>query len=241
MTITPGDSRLPQHVAIIMDGNGRWAEMRGKSRLEGHREGVGAVKRTIEACQELQIPYLTLYAFSVENWKRPSKEIDALMDLLLTYITKELVTAKKKNIRLRFMGDRGPGSKLDPKILRTMIKAEEETADNTGLTVAFAVNYSGRDEIVRAAQYYAQEIESGVRILGEMDEPFFAGYLDSVRIPDPDLFIRTGGEMRLSNFMLWQSAYSELYFTKKLWPDFNITDLKKIIINFKKRKRNYGK
>ncbi len=224
-------NNLPQHIAIIMDGNGRWAKQRRLPRLAGHREGAEAVKRTIEAAQELGIKFLTLYAFSTENWSRPKEEIDGLMDLLSKTLDTYTGQAQKRNYRLLVSGAR---EELPPAVLEKIDKAVQTTAGHTGLTVNLALNYGARQEIVHAVNTL---LAQGKKIIS-MDD--LSAHLYQPDIPDPELIIRTSGEERLSNFLLWQAAYSEFYFTPVLWPDFNAQQLQKALDEYARRTRRFG-
>ncbi len=224
-------NEIPQHIAIIMDGNGRWAKQRSLPRLAGHREGANAVKRTIEAAAELGIKFITLYAFSTENWARPQDEIDGLMDLLCKTLDTYTGEAGKKNYRLLVSGARG---KLPPAVLEKIDKAVNSTAKNTGLTVNLALNYGARQEIVHAVNTL---IAQGKKEISMED---IAAHLYQPSVPDPELIIRTSGEERLSNFLLWQAAYSEFYFTPVLWPDFNAQELQKALDAYAQRTRRFG-
>jgi undecaprenyl diphosphate synthase len=228
---------LPRHIAIIMDGNGRWAKRRHLPRAVGHQRGAEAVRRAVEGCRELGVSYLTLYAFSSENWKRPPAEVGDLMSLLRVYLRKELAELHKNNIRLRFIGNRGP---LAGDIIDLITQAEGTTAGNTGMTLVIALNYGSQSEIVEAAKSIARDAVAGRIDVEDVDEGLFAGYLQTAAIPDPDLIIRTSGEKRLSNFLLWQSAYSELVFLDLFWPDFNKDSLIAAIQEFTNRERRYG-
>jgi undecaprenyl diphosphate synthase len=228
---------VPRHVAIIMDGNGRWAERRGLDRIEGHRAGIESVRAVVRAAHELGIGQLTLYAFSTENWNRPKGEVDALMGLLEHYLDAELAELQRNGIRLRAMGrlDRLPGSaraKLEQAIC--------STRDNAEMVVLFALSYGGRAEIVDAARRIAREAEQGKLDPEQIDEKVFAAYLYQPDLPEPDLLIRTGGESRISNFLLWQIAYSEIHVTDVMWPDFRKNDLVEAILSFQNRERRYG-
>ncbi len=222
---------MPQHIAIIMDGNGRWAKQRNLPRLVGHREGANAVKRTIEAADKLGIHFITLYAFSTENWSRPQDEIDGLMDLLCKTLDTYTGEAQKKNYRLLVSGAR---EKLPPPVLEKIDKAVQTTAQNTGLTVNLALNYGARQEIVHAVNAL---IAAGKKEIS-MDD--LSAHLYQSGVPDPELIIRTSGEERLSNFLLWQAAYSEFYFTPVLWPDFNAQELQKALDAYAQRTRRFG-
>lgn len=230
--------RLPQHVAVIMDGNGRWAKQQGKMRIFGHQNGVGAVRAISEAAAELGIKYLTLYAFSTENWNRSSLEVDALMRLLSKTISDELKTLNDNNIRLNAIGDleRLPKYNYDA-LLDTM----EKTKNNDRMTLTLCLSYSGRWEITNAAKRLAEKVKNGEIDIEQIDENCFSEFLSTKGMPDPELLIRTSGEERLSNFLLWQLAYSEFYFTDKFWPDFGKEDLYESIVNYQNRERRFGK
>jgi len=229
--------RLPQHIAIIMDGNGRWAKLRGLPRIMGHRAGIKTVKEVIKASRELGIKYLTLYAFSAENWKRPKQEVEMLMGFLNEYIDKELESFVKNDIKLNVIGRiSGLPDYVQPKLM----KAIEKTKDCKSMTLNVALNYSGRSEIVDAAKKFASQVKAGRRAVNDLDEESFSGLLYTKGQPDPDLLIRTSGEMRISNFLLWQISYSELYITSKLWPDFSKKDLEEAIAAYQKRERRFG-
>jgi undecaprenyl diphosphate synthase len=229
--------KLPEHIAVIMDGNGRWAKRKGNSRIFGHRNGVIAVRETVEAAAELGIKYLTLYAFSTENWNRPKKEVEALMALLVSTLHDETPTLLKNNISLATIGDI---SRLSDKVAVQLKATVEKTAHNTGLKLVLALNYSGRWEIVDAVNRICADAAAGKLKTGMTVEIFF-DYLNTKNIPDPELLIRTSGEFRVSNFLLWQIAYTELYFTPTLWPDFRKEDLYRAIVDFQKRERRFGK
>jgi undecaprenyl diphosphate synthase len=229
--------RIPLHVAIIMDGNGRWAKKRGFMRTLGHEKGVDAVRETVEAATELGIKYLTLYAFSTENWSRPKYEIDALMKLLVKSVNKERKTFMDNNIRLMAIGDLG---NLPVKSYAELMKAIEDTSGNTGLRLVLALSYSSRWEIVEAARLLARKVGDGTLKADEINIDSFVSLLTTASIPDPELLIRTSGEYRVSNFLLWQIAYSELYFTPTLWPDFTKEELYKAIIDYQGRERRFG-
>jgi undecaprenyl diphosphate synthase len=230
--------KLPQHIAIIMDGNGRWAKEKGMPRVFGHRNGVKAVREATEAAAELGVGYLTLYAFSTENWNRPPTEVSALMGLLVDTIKKEVKTLNKNSIRLQAIGD---VSKLPERSQQALVQAIEETASNTRMTLVLALNYSAKWEIVEAVRKLAAKAKNGTINPEEIDDQVFSDALSTKGIPDPELLIRTSGETRISNFLLWQIAYSELYFTKTLWPDFRKNDLYEAILNFQNRERRFGK
>jgi undecaprenyl diphosphate synthase len=227
----------PAHVAIIMDGNGRWAKARGLPRIAGHRRGAESVRRTVVAAVELGIAYLTLFGFSSENWKRPSGEIDDLMSLLRVYLRAEIAELHQKGVRVRIIGDR---TRLAPDIVTLIANAEALTAANTRLTLIVALSYGGRHDIVQAAQRLAGDVAAGRISAAAIDETLFADRLYTAGIPDPDLLIRTSGEQRISNFLLWQSAYTELVFVDTLWPDFGAADLEKAVNEFHGRERRYG-
>jgi undecaprenyl diphosphate synthase len=227
----------PRHIAIIMDGNGRWAAQRGLPRIAGHRAGVNTVRSVVEECARLQIPYLTLFAFSTENWKRPKEEVGALMVLLDQYLKRELSTLMKNNVRLNTIGR--PGD-LPENVQRTLEDVTGRSSANTGLTLTLALSYSGRDDIIQALRRIAEDVSDGTLEPGSMDADTFSSYLSTSDIPDPDLLIRTSGEMRISNFLLWQIAYSEFYVTEKLWPDFTDADLWEAIKVFQERERRFG-
>lgn len=228
---------LPSHIAIIMDGNGRWAKRQNLPRTSGHRAGIDAVKRTLEACKELHIRYLTLYAFSSENWKRPLSEVDDLMGLLRLYLAHETQTLHKNNIRVTIIGDR---TRLSEDIQRAIIACETLTQHNTGLFLNIALSYGSRQEILQAAKTLASEVQAGRYAPEDITEELFTQHLYTSGTPEPDLLIRTGGEQRLSNFLLWQSAYTELFFTPVLWPDFSVEDLRAAVESFAQRERRYG-
>jgi len=227
----------PEHVAIIMDGNGRWAKKHGLPRIAGHRAGAKSVKEAITSARECGVKILTLYTFSTENWKRPKHEVDALFKLLESYIDKELHNLNKNDIKLSVIG-RMEG--LPYTVREKLADAMEKTKDNRSLTLNLALNYGSRAEIVDAVHKIIDECQSQRLKADEIDENTFSGFLYTKNIPDPDLLIRTSGEMRLSNFLLWQLSYSELYVTKKLWPDFKKDDFKKAIAEYKNRERKYG-
>lgn len=230
--------KLPRHIAVIMDGNGRWAKKHGKPRVFGHRSAVTAVRETTEAAAELGVSYLTLYAFSTENWKRPFTEVNALMSLLVETLRKEIETLMKNNIRLWAIGDL---TKLPSSTYRALLEGIELTSKNTRMTLVLALNYSGKWEIIEATRKLAAAVADGTKSLEDIDETSFAEALSTKDIPDPELLIRTSGETRLSNFLLWQIAYAELYFTHTFWPDFRKEDLYEAIINFQQRERRFGK
>jgi len=230
-------ARLPRHVAIIMDGNGRWAQLRSKHRVEGHRAGIHAVRDTVETAARLGLEVLTLYAFSIENWKRPESEVTTLMGLLKHYLRSELDTLLKNNIRFRVVGRAG---ELPPEVREELARAEERTAPNTGLQFNIALNYGGRAEITDAVKRLFAELLREGRTPESIDEQALASHLYTAGQPDPDLLIRTSGELRVSNFLLWQIAYSEIWVTEVLWPDFRRRHLLQAIAEFQKRERRYG-
>ncbi len=232
-----GDQPPPRHVAIIMDGNGRWAEARGLPRAAGHKRGAEAVRKTLEAASEMGVSYLTLFGFSSENWNRPKDEIGDLMGLLRLYLQSEIRELKSKGIKLMVIGDR---SRFAPDIVALIDEAEAETADNTRLTLVLALSYGGRQEIASAAGRLARLAAEGKIDPGSIDEESFGAYLDTAEIPDPDLLIRTSGEKRISNFLLWQLAYTELVFMDVPWPDFGADDLATAIGEYHRRERRYG-
>ncbi len=228
---------IPEHVAIILDGNGRWAKKRGLPRSLGHKEGCVTVEKTVEDAARLGIKYLTVYGFSTENWKRSADEVGALMQLFRYYMVRLLKVAKGNNVRVKMIGDL---ERFDQDIVEGIDKLVRETKDNTGLTFVIAVNYGGRDEIVRAVRRIMQDSKNGKVSTDDMCEEVFSSYLDTAEIPDPDLLIRTSGELRLSNYLLWQLAYTELYVADCYWPDFNMDELKKAIVAYNSRDRRFG-
>ncbi len=233
MTGSVKKQKLPQHVAIVMDGNGRWASRRRKPRLYGHKQGALHTRDFVEMFAAYGIPYLTLYAFSTENWSRPKREVDGIIKLLSENLDRAVKIAHEQNIRIRHLGKE---DRLPEEIKRKARAAIELTSNNTGLTVNVAFNYGGRSEIIQAAQQIMRR-----RIKPDsLDEDLFSKYLYTDGMPDPDLFIRTGGEMRLSNFLIWQSAYAELYFTPVLWPDFGRDEFEKALTDFSRRQRRFG-
>jgi undecaprenyl diphosphate synthase len=230
-------SAPPRHVAIIMDGNGRWAKKRFLPRALGHREGAEAVRRTVRAASELGIAYLTLYAFSSENWKRPAEEVDDLMGLLRLYLRNEIRELNDSNVRIRFIGAR---DRLSKDVLALIDDSEKLTGANSGLTLVIALNYGAQAEIVSAVQLIAGQVARGEISSDQIDEAMITRHLFTVDIPDPDLIIRTSGEQRLSNFLLWQAAYAELVFVETLWPDFDRAALEQAILDYHNRDRRYG-
>ncbi|WP_028383698.1 polyprenyl diphosphate synthase [Legionella moravica] len=231
------DYKLPQHIAIVMDGNGRWAENRGLARIEGHKAGVKTVKTMIKSCLEKKIGCLSLFAFSSENWARPIAEVNFLMELFVEALRNELAELNQHGIRIRFTGDREPLSSV---LQKEMQEAELLTQNNQQLIVNVVVNYGGKWDIVTAAKKMSRAISNGTIALDEINESNFAQFLDTDGLPEPDLFIRTSGELRISNFFLWQLAYTELYFTEVHWPDFNNEELEFALDSFSKRKRRFG-
>jgi len=227
----------PRHIAIIMDGNGRWAEARGLPRVAGHQRGAEAVRTVVEGCQENGVRYLTLYAFSSENWKRPATEVDDLMGLLRHYLKREIVELDRNQVKLRCIGER---EGLASDIKKLIDDAERHTKGNSSLTLQIAVNYGGQREILQACKRIAQTVADGDLAVDELDEEIFEGYLHTSGIPNPDLLIRTSGEKRLSNFLLWQAAYAEFVFMDTLWPDFTKETLISAIDEFHRRDRRYG-
>lgn len=230
--------KLPRHIAIIMDGNGRWAKEKGKDRLFGHYNGVESVRNIVEGCAELQIEYLTLYAFSTENWDRPKDEVTGLMELLVKTIRTEVSTLNKNNIRLHVIGNI---DLLPPNAHKELNEACEETKSNTGLNLIMALSYSSRWEILNAVKNIAEEVKNGKIEPNEITDEIFKKHLCTAGFPDPELMIRTSGEYRISNFLLYQLAYSELYFTETLWPDFRKENLYEALLDYQKRERRFGK
>lgn len=228
---------VPRHVAIIMDGNGRWARGRGKPRTMGHRAGVEAVRRTVEASAELGIEYLTLYGFSTENWKRPESEVSDLMGLLRLFLKRELATLHRNDVKIRIIGDR---TRFADDIRDLLAKAEDQTRDNTRLNLTIALSYGARAEITQAVREIARKVASGELAADAVTEDLIEQNLSTVGMPDPDLLIRTSGEQRISNFLLWQSAYTEFVFEDVLWPDFDRSHLERAIDNFAGRERRFG-
>tara|TARA_Y100001936_G_C16078067_1_gene675485 strand:+ start:245 stop:991 length:747 start_codon:yes stop_codon:yes gene_type:complete len=227
----------PVHVGIIMDGNGRWAQARGLPRIEGHRRGMETVREVVKGSIELGVEYLTLYGFSIENWKRPAAEISSLMGLLRLYLRQEIKELDERRVRMRFIGHR---SLLADDIVALIEEAEEQTKENTTLNLVVALSYGARQEITAAAQNIAQRILDKEMDVDAIDENVFSEFLETGGMPDPDLVIRTSGEQRISNFLLWQSAYAELVFTDTLWPDFSREDLRQAVLEFHRRERRYG-
>jgi undecaprenyl diphosphate synthase len=231
-------SRLPRHVAVIMDGNGRWAQRRGLNRLEGHRRGKDSVRAVVETSRRLGIPYLSLFAFSTENWQRPRREVSALMSLLRRYLRTELQRMMKNEVRLLAIGDVG---RLPAEVRDDLDRVIAETRHNSRLTVGLCVSYGGREDIVGAARHMAREVTAGRLTPDEITAERFATGLGTHEFPDPDLLIRTSGEMRISNFLLWQIAYAEIYVTETLWPDFREKDLIQALAEYQRRERRFGR
>jgi undecaprenyl diphosphate synthase len=237
MDAAPRKDGLPRHVAVIMDGNGRWAEQRGLPRSEGHRAGVEAVRSVTRAAREMGVGWITLYAFSSENWNRPKAEVDALMRLPEEYFASELDEAIRNGVRIRALGRR---DRLPPSVRRSIEDATARTAHNSGMQLVFALSYGGRGEIVDAVRRILRESETRSVDPESLDEKSFAAHLDDPELPDVDLLIRTGGEQRISNFLLWQSAYAELHFSDRLWPDFGPADLADAFQVYQRRERRFG-
>ena len=241
MQVESGDtdkSHYPRHIAIIMDGNGRWAQQRHLPRIMGHPAGVKAVKRVVKFCAEQEMQVLTLFAFSSENWRRPKEEVSKLMGLFMLTMEKEVKRLHKNNIRLRFIGERADFS---ANIQQKMAESEQLTENNTGLTLVIAANYGGHRDLTLAMQDIAQQVKEGIIAPDEIDETMIAGALSIPDLPDPDLFIRSGGEKRISNFLLWQLAYTEFHFTDELWPDFDAQTMQDAIDDFLTRERRFGR
>lgn len=228
---------MPQHVAIIMDGNGRWAAARNMPRSVGHERGVEALRRTVEASKELGLTHLTIFSFSTENWRRPISEVNALFGLLKMYVRQDLAKLRKEGVRIRVLGTRAG---LPKDISDLVEQAERETENNSAFHLCIAFNYGGREEIIRAATEFAEDVKSGKRNPADLNEQGFEQYLDTAGLPDPDLLIRTSGELRISNFLLWQAAYAELVFLDVLWPDFRADHLSDAISTFQQRQRRFG-
>jgi len=230
--------KVPQHIAIIMDGNGRWAKQQGENRIYGHYEGVNSVRSVVEAAGEVGVKYITLYAFSTENWNRPKEEVDALMELLVSTISAETPQLNKKNVRLQAIGNL---NSLPPACLQELNESIEVTSKNTGLTLVLALSYSSKWELIDAVKQISSDVKNGNLNSEDITEKHIEQYLCTKNIPDPELMIRTSGEHRISNFLLWQLAYAEFYFTEKLWPDFRKDDLYEAILNYQNRERRFGK
>ncbi|HEY5765767.1 MAG TPA: isoprenyl transferase [Candidatus Deferrimicrobiaceae bacterium] len=233
----PRESALPRHVAVIMDGNGRWAKLRGLPRVEGHRTGIRSVRAVVECARELRIPFLTLYAFSSENWGRPKAEVALLMELLGQFLTRELPELRKHRIRLCAIGEI---HLLPDAVRKSLEKTVSATAEHREMTLTLALSYAGRNEVVRAARRLAEEAAAGTVSPGEISEELFASRLDTAGMPDPDLVIRTSGELRISNFLLWQSAYAEFVFADALWPDFGKAEFLAALEEYSRRDRRFG-
>jgi undecaprenyl diphosphate synthase len=231
-------NNIPHHIAVIMDGNGRWAQKKGAMRVFGHKNAITAVREAIEGCAELGVGYISLYAFSTENWSRPQDEVDALMEILVQAIVDEVPTMMKNNIRLTTIGDI---QSLPGKCQQHLEGGIKTTKNNTGLTVVLALSYSGRWEILSSVRQIVRKVVAGELAESEIDQDVIAAHLDTADIPDPELLIRTSGELRISNFMLWQLAYTELFFTEVLWPDFRKEHLHEAILDYQKRERRFGK
>ncbi len=230
-------NKIPRHVAIIMDGNGRWAKKRNKNRIFGHKEGTNSVKLVVEAAYEIGVKHITLYAFSTENWNRPETEISGLMSLLVGGIKDELDYLHKQKVKLTVIGD---DKNIAPSVKKAIKKAIEKTKDNTGLNVIIALSYSSRWEILNAVNNIIKDV-ADKKITEQIDEQMFSSYLTTANVPDPELLIRTSGEIRISNFLLWQISYSELYFTEKYWPDFKKEEFFEAIYDYQNRERRFGK
>jgi len=231
-------SRSPQHIAIIMDGNGRWAKAKGLERIEGHKKGVEAVREVVEAAVTASVKYLTIYAFSTENWNRPAEEVDALMELMVYAIVQETPELVRNGIKVKTIGDH---ERLPEKTREMMNECIEKTAGGENLTVVVAISYSSKWELTDAARKIAHDVSKGILREQDISKKTINNYLTTRNIPDPDLMIRTGGEYRISNFLLWQAAYAEFYFTDTFWPDFGAEELYKAIFDFQQRERRYGK
>ena len=232
------NENLPAHIAVVMDGNGRWATKRFLPRLAGHKAGVNAARDIVKNCSKAGIRVLSLFAFSSENWRRPRAEVSALMDLFITGLEREVSMLHENNVQLRFIGDR---TRFSEKLVKKIYEVEELTKQNKGMVLIIAVDYGGQWDITQAMQKLAAKVEAGTLKSAEITQQLIAEQLSFADLPDPDLFIRTSGEMRISNFMLWQLAYSELYFTEKLWPDFNAQEFENALAHFAKRQRRYGR
>lgn len=228
---------IPEHVAVIMDGNGRWAKKRGVPRAMGHKAGCETLEKMVRVASDMGIQYFTVYGFSTENWKRSAEEVGALMQLMRYYLVRLLKIASQNNVKVEMLGER---SRFDKDIIKGIDNLVEGTKDNTGMRFIIAINYGGRDEIVRAARKLVEEYRDNGRDVSEIDEAVFNSHLDTHGLPDPDLLIRTSGEMRLSNYLLWQLAYTELYVTDCLWPDFNKEELEKAVVAYNGRERRFG-
>ncbi|PRY95089.1 undecaprenyl diphosphate synthase [Hasllibacter halocynthiae] len=228
----------PRHVAVIMDGNGRWAQLRGRPRILGHHAGARRVREVVRAADGIGVKYLTIFAFSTENWKRTQSEVAGLMSLFRRYIQREARNLRDEDVRVRFIGDR---VRLDERLVRMMDELELLTADCRGVNLTIAINYGGRDEVTRATRRMAHDVRAGKLDPRSVDDETFTGYLDTWFLPDPDLVIRTSGEARISNFLLWQSAYAEYEFVETLWPDFTAADFERIALSYASRERRFGR
>jgi len=237
MTISETNKTSPKHIAIIMDGNGRWAKKRGLPRTAGHKAGAETFRRIARHCRKLGVEYLTVYAFSTENWKRSEEEVDGIMGLLRAYLKEALSSMEKERVRLKFFGDL---SRLSEDLRQLCLKTQERSAIYTDVQVNFCLNYGGRDEIVRGIRQFALDVQSGLRSPDELTESLFGEYLDSAGVPDPELVIRPSGEMRTSNFLPWQTVYSEFVYMNVLWPDFSPEDLEQAIEEYHRRNRRFG-
>lgn len=237
MTDTCKMQTVPEHVAVIMDGNGRWARKRGVPRAMGHKAGCETLEKMVRVASDMGIRYFTVYGFSTENWKRSAEEVGALMQLMRFYLVRLLKIASENNVKVEMLGEK---SRFDKDIIKGINNLVEGTKDNTGMVFIIAINYGGRDEIVRAAKALVQEYRDNGRDVSEIDEAEFNRHLDTRGLPDPDLLVRTSGEMRLSNYLLWQLAYTELYVTECLWPDFNKDELEKAVVAYNGRERRFG-
>jgi len=237
-TTTINHDNLPNHIAIIMDGNGRWAKQKGMLRAFGHESGVKSVRETVEACAKLKIGYLTLYAFSTENWNRPKLEVDALMSILMNSLKKELPIMQKNNIKLNTIGN---ANMLPDRARKQLFEVIDQTKTNTGMTLTLALSYGSREEIIAAIKLISEKVKNNQLNIADISESVVTSHLYTSNMPDADLVIRTSGEQRISNFLLWQAAYAELYFTDVLWPDFREKDLHEAIVSYQKRERRFGK
>ncbi|WP_116790609.1 isoprenyl transferase [Flavobacterium psychrotrophum] len=237
-TFTLDTAKMPRHIAIIMDGNGRWAKQKGLLRAFGHESGVKSVRETVEACAKLKIGFLTLYAFSTENWNRPKLEVDALMSILMNSLKKELPTMQKNNIKLNTIGN---ANMLPDRARKQLFEVIAQTKENTGMVLTLALSYGSREELVAAVKQICEQVNTNTLNIADINEEVINNHLYTHNMPDADLVIRTSGEQRISNFLLWQAAYAELYFTDILWPDFREKDLHQAIFSYQKRERRFGK
>ncbi len=228
---------IPQHIAIIMDGNGRWAKKRMLPNKAGHKAGANALNTLVKDAEKIGIKYLTVYAFSTENWRRSNEEVEYLMGLLHDYVDQYIKDSSKNNVKITFIGDE---TRLDEKLQQKIIKLKQLTKNKTGICLIIALNYGGKDELVRSIKKICKDVKEGKLNYEKIDEKTINNYLDTAQIPEPELLIRTSGELRLSNFLIWQSAYTELYFTDTLWPDFKISHLQEAISQYQKRQRRFG-